>query len=367
MVRVLVPVFPADIHAKSVRRALHSKGHEAVFLYGGDYPTRQQASLHLSHEAGLMWKLSAQGHDLSNKKFDVVWYRRPTLPILPEDMHPGDKTIARRECIAFNRGFWGLVAPSAFWVNPIAGRDRALSKPIQLYEALHAGLRIPPTLCSNDPGEIRRFLAKYSGEAIYKGYLPAQWDMGDGIAHLYTSEITPDDLPDDEVLKLSPGIFQKKIDKDYELRVTYMGDYSCTAKLLSQQHPRARLDWRPVGTEIEITLGELPEEVDIACRLLMRNLGIVFGCFDFIVTPKGEHVFLEVNEMGQFLWLEEAYPDLLLLESFCSFLIQGWLDHDWRPSGKVVSFKDFRDDLQDEKEEESLHIEVPNYVMVNDL
>ena len=38
----------------------------------------------------------------------------------------------------------------------------------------------------------------------------------------------------------------------------------------------------------------LPPDVEQACRRLMRNLGIVSGCFDFIVTPEGEHVFLEV-------------------------------------------------------------------------
>lgn len=32
----------------------------------------------------------------------------------------------------------------------------------------------------------------------------------------------------------------------------------------------------------------------------MRKLGIIFGCFDFIVTPDEEYVFLEVNPMGQF-------------------------------------------------------------------
>jgi glutathione synthase/RimK-type ligase-like ATP-grasp enzyme len=29
-----------------------------------------------------------------------------------------------------------------------------------------------------------------------------------------------------------------------------------------------------------------------------------FGCFDFIVTPEGEYVFLECNPNGQWLWIE---------------------------------------------------------------
>jgi hypothetical protein len=30
----------------------------------------------------------------------------------------------------------------------------------------------------------------------------------------------------------------------------------------------------------------------------------VYGAFDFIVTPKGHYVFLEVNPAGQYMWVE---------------------------------------------------------------
>jgi hypothetical protein len=196
-----------------------------------------------------------------------------------------------------------LVASDAFWVNPINARDRATSKPVQLVEAIQSGLVIPDTLCSNDPCKIRNFLRAHPDQTIYKGFHPARWHGRAGESILFTSEIGLDDLPDDEVLRLGPGIFQKRIDKAYELRVTVMGDYACSAKLLSQQHPDARIDWRSAGKEVEVVSGELPDEIYDACRLMMSRLGIVFGCFDFAVTPQGQHVFLEVNEMGQFLWL----------------------------------------------------------------
>ncbi|HEX9940734.1 MAG TPA: hypothetical protein VGG03_01860 [Thermoanaerobaculia bacterium] len=363
---MLVPVQTEDVHAKAVRRALRSKGHEAVLLYGSDYPTRQQASIFITQEAGLHWTLSDSALSLSDERFDAVWCRRPTAPVLPLSMHPGDREIAFRECSAFTKAFWALVAPNAFWVNPINARDRAASKPVQLFEAIKSGLTIPDTLCSNDPCEIRRFLCGCRGETIYKGFYPALWHRKDGASILYTSEIGPDDLPDDEVLRLAPGIFQKRIDKSYELRATFMGGYACSAKLLSQQHPEARIDWRSAGKEVEVVYEELPDEIYVACRTMMSRLGIVFGCFDFAVTPQGQHVFLEVNEMGQFLWLEELNPDLLLLESFCQFLIQGRLDRDWRPSGKIACFGEFSYDCSSEEEEEKLHVPTPDYFSVSD-
>lgn len=54
---------------------------------------------------------------------------------------------------------------------------------------------------------------------------------------------------------------------------------------------------------------------------MMNELGIVFGCFDFIVTDDNQYVFLEVNEMGQFLWIEELLPELKMLDSFCNLLL----------------------------------------------
>ncbi len=38
---------------------------------------------------------------------------------------------------------------------------------------------------------------------------------------------------------------------------------------------------------------------------VVADLGLAFGAVDLIVTPAGDHVFLEVNGNGQWLWLEE--------------------------------------------------------------
>ena len=60
--------------------------------------------------------------------------------------------------------------------------------------------------------------------------------------------------------------------------------------------------------------------------MLMRMLGLAFGCIDLIVTPQGEYVFLEVNEMGQFLWVEQREPACPLLRAFATMLIEGRLN-----------------------------------------
>lgn len=67
----------------------------------------------------------------------------------------------------------------------------------------------------------------------------------------------------------------------------------------------------------------------------MDDLGIVFGCFDLIVTPGGDYVFLEVNEMGAFVWIEEQNPEIKLVDAFSEFLIQGELSSRRRTSTPV--------------------------------
>jgi glutathione synthase/RimK-type ligase-like ATP-grasp enzyme len=370
MTCVLIATYPSDIHATVVADALIARGHEVVLWQGTDFPTRQQASFSIKDGSEVSWEISGTRVQVSSRTdIDVVWFRRPvTEPVLPGDMHPGDRIVAQRECSIFSRNLWQLIAPHAFWVNPLASRQRSNAKTVQLQEAVNVGLKVPPTLCSNDPKKIRAFLDRYEGEAIYKPFYPAQWVKEEGSALIFTTDVGLADLPEDEVLRLTPGIFQRRIEKDHELRITCMGEHLVVAKLLSQESPGARLDWKLAFSDLRVVPGAIPTEVERACKALLRRLGIVFACLDMIVTPEGEHVFLEVNEMGQFLWVEELNPDLRLLDPFCEFLIQGREDFSWCRSSDNLRFIDFRDAAEEKQREvySHLHVEKPAHFAVRD-
>ena len=138
---------------------------------------------------------------------------------------------------------------------------------------------------------------------------------------LLTSRVRADALPPDDVLRLTPGIFQPLVEKRHELRVTVMGERVISARLLSQADARTQLDWRARSVDLAVEPDTLPATVERSVRELMRRLGLVFGCLDFIVTPEGRHVFLEVNPMGQFLWIEQLAPEIRLLGPFCDLLL----------------------------------------------
>jgi hypothetical protein len=138
----------------------------------------------------------------------------------------------------------------------------------------------------------------------------------------FTSLLTEKQLVDDDLLRSAPGIYQQLVTKSFELRITVMGRCVLTAQIASQDSQDGKLDWRRVPGEVKAYPFNLPTDVANLCFLLMERLGIVFGCFDFIVTPNGDYIFLEVNEAGQFLFLEQE-TGLPLLDRFSDFLLCG--------------------------------------------
>ena len=67
---------------------------------------------------------------------------------------------------------------------------------------------------------------------------------------------------------------------------------------------KARTDWRTDYGAIEYGTTTVPEQVAAAVRRFMAFYGIVFGSFDFAVTPGDEWVFFENNPAGTWSWVE---------------------------------------------------------------
>jgi hypothetical protein len=156
--------------------------------------------------------------------------------------------------------------------------------------------------------------------------------------------LTAEQLVEDPLLKSSPGIYQELVPKAYELRITMMGRKAFVAKVLSQETEGGKLDWRKSYAELKMESFAVSQDVADACFRLLERLGIVFGCFDFIVTPEGETIFLEVNEMGQFLFVEN-YTGVPLLDAFCEFLLQASVGFTWRPDQVQVRYPDVREEV----------------------
>ena len=320
--RILITTIHDDLHAHTVAAVLRQRGHSVTLLHHADFPTRQTLSLALD-DAGVTLHLGGAGlpgHD--PRDYDVVWNRRHATPTPDAQVAEEDQRFTARELREASRTLWQCTGTQAFWVNPEPALVRAQNKAAQLVKARELGLAIPATLIGNDPAAIRAFLARHPGRTIYKPFTPGDW-MEQGELHmLYTASVDAAMLPADGLLQACPGIYQERVDKQFEVRATFMGNTCAAIRIDSQQTAHGQLDWRRAQESETMPAGviDVPLHVRARCRRLMQRMDLVFGCFDFIVTPEGEWVFLEVNEAGQFLFLEAWCPELPMLDMFCRFI-----------------------------------------------
>jgi len=368
--RILISTTSGDIHAIAVQHHLRSKGHTVVRWIGSDIPVRQQASTWIK-EDGDCFNVYGDEYDLYKPSFDIVWNRRVARPDVPPEMHPGDYTVARRENIAFYQAVLDQLGRHAVWINDQDCARKANIKPYQLVVAKDVGFKVPTTLVSNRPADIRSFINGHHGNYIYKPFYPAVWRKPRGYAALFTAHVTNNLLPSDDTIKLTPGIYQEEIRKKYEIRLTYMGGFISAAKLDSQKCSRTKIDWRSgPADELEITPISIPVHITALVNKLMARLGLAFGCIDIILTENNDYVFLEINEAGQFLWLEEINQEVPLLDTFCAFLTCSNTSHfSGSSSQDSYAFKRLMDDGSIEQtlvEDERLHSSTDSGLEVQD-
>ncbi|MCT7602385.1 hypothetical protein [Aliarcobacter butzleri] len=98
-------------------------------------------------------------------------------------------------------------------------------------------------------------------------------------------------------IEFSPSYFQSKIEKDYELRVTYINGFFYCVRIDS-----SKVDWRD-DKSVKYTLIDTPNIVKKECSKFLEETGLVFGAFDYMVK-ENQYYFLECNPNGQWLWLE---------------------------------------------------------------
>ena len=364
---ILVLTNPTDAHAFFVQAGLRRKGSQAVLWHTADFPRLQCATIETGGGAeGARWRIQGPGIEAGWPAPEAVWFRRPVAPILPEGVNAADRLWASAECSALLRSL-SVFLGSSFSLNPPVEAARSASKPYQQTVAGNVGLTVPRTLYTNEPHRIRQLLTALRGRMIYKPFTQlGTWKLDDGrAAILYTTLLTSENLPPDEILQATPGIYQELVPKAYELRVTVIGDHVFPVKIPSQGIRNAELDWRRNPRELRMERVEIAADLERALLRLMRQMGLLFGCIDMIVTPEGEHVFLEVNEMGQFLFVEDL-AGLPLLDAFCEMLIQKRRDFLWSPTSAALRKTELEDEARSAFEEARQHHLMPPEPFVPD-
>jgi glutathione synthase/RimK-type ligase-like ATP-grasp enzyme len=172
--------------------------------------------------------------------------------------------------------------------------------------ARKVGLVVPETVITNDLDTIKHLAERHSEIIVkplaYNGFAVGEYQYG-----CYTNILTASELNQfhREDLEYAPAIFQQRINKVQELRVTVIGEEIFACEIQTSPGTVENIDWRIQDVEdLTHRLVELPEEVSMSLNKMLSMMGLNFGAFDLIRDETGTYFFIEVNPNGQYLWIE---------------------------------------------------------------
>jgi MvdC family ATP-grasp ribosomal peptide maturase len=286
-----------------VAEALSKKGVQPFRLDTDKFPLEVQLTAQFDKSKSY-YRLEYGTHSISTEQVQAVWMRRIWEPELSQELAPQYRQACIRESQATLDGFWDSLK-EAKWVDDLERINYASNKLRQLRIASEVGFVIPQTLVTNKAEAAREFFHQVNGKMVSKLLTALSHSMESTSFFLYTSAVKEEDLQDAESLRYCPMVFQEQIPKQSELRVVYVNGKVFVGALEASVYAAAKVDWRKPGVEVGAWQHhELPDEVVRRLQAFMGKFGLLFGALDFIVTPSGEYVFLEVNPVGEWGMIE---------------------------------------------------------------
>lgn len=262
------------------------------------YPSESRISYRT--DPSFSGELACDGRSVDLAAIGGVWCRGFRPSGFPTSLDEEDLRFVKDEA---QRALDALMTVLAVpWVNHPHNHARANSKAAQLMVAHELGFDVPHTLISNDSAQVRSFIEASATDTVYKAHSQSL-NLEPGKA-LYTGVVTAKEIENLDLIRISPGVFQEYVPKSFELRVTVVGRKIFCGRIESQAGDETRVDWRRRPFDIEKEPFALPPDVEDKIHAFMRRFGLLYGALDFIVTPDGRFVFLEVNPAGQYLWVE---------------------------------------------------------------
>lgn len=290
---VLVVTNLDDPTADLVVEELHGRGLPVVRFDSGDFPTTLSLEAMVTSD-GVKGALHTPTRMADLSRVRSLYYRRPsgfTFPHL-------DDQAARFAVTQARYGLGGIVAslPGCLYVNHPHRIGDAEFKPSGLAAAAASGFRIPDTLFTADPDAARAFIKRRQA-VIYKP-LATPLYRNDGVScTVAVLEVTAEEI--DDSVAGTVHLFQERIDKVADVRVTVIGDEIFCVRIDSDL-----LDWRTDYSRLTYTVVQPPPGITEALRAYLAHFRLVFGAFDFAIDHVGQWWFLECNPSGQWAWME---------------------------------------------------------------
>jgi glutathione synthase/RimK-type ligase-like ATP-grasp enzyme len=291
---ILIVSHPGNEHVEQVRSHLRA---DSLVVDTGSFPVALGLSAALARERECLRLALPEGGDLCLCQVGAVWYRR----ISPYGFHQdlSDSTARLFAWSEANEALLGVwYSMDCYWMNPPMADEVSQRKIRQLQVARRVGLSIPDTLVTNQPDAARDFIGRHGlGHVVRKAF------RNIAQAPRETHLVREEDLALIDTVRYTPVIFQEFVPVDVDLRVTVVEDEIIAAAISSDERHAA--DYRPGLASATVEPYTLPETVANKVLELMRLFGLQYGAVDLRVTPDGDHVFLEVNPAGEFLFISQ--------------------------------------------------------------
>jgi hypothetical protein len=300
-----------DSHPNNVIRYLNAWKVPLFRLNGESLLMDYKCSWHIDKKgADFSIRNVKNGLVLRGNEITAVWDRRPVppseLPIIHSNEEINKHNLEEGHTFL---SFLRYYIRDIYSIGSIVEDHPAASKMLQLAIAQSLGLRIPETYFSNMKDPIFRLAEKHqwlSLKSLYSGNVTIN-DTEEMV--FFSQKVKSKDLlqQPEEAFTQTVSFVQNYVEKAYELRITVINQDIIACKIDSQiqDNDKGKIDWRQgYDYNLKHEIVELPENIKQFCLAFLQRIKLNFGCFDFIVTPEGEYVFLECNPNGQWLWIE---------------------------------------------------------------
>ncbi len=181
--------------------------------------------------------LDCRGRYVAAAGIASVWYRRFARPAVLEAVAPAYRDFVARELATALDGF--LESIPGLQVNGFEADRLAGNRLLQVARAQQMGFRVPATLLTQDADAARAFVAAHGAVVTKAISFGALGDPAGQVA--YTSVVGGD--ADWSGLAVCPGLFQERVAKRREWRLTTVGPrvFAARTRAGAAVHP---IDWR---------------------------------------------------------------------------------------------------------------------------
>ncbi|WP_207587018.1 ATP-grasp domain-containing protein [Halomontanus rarus] len=285
----------SDPQIAAITRALEDRGVETTLWNVDSWPGDEPVTV---ERRGGNTRLAVRGESVDPTEYRTAYLRDlgldPRYPAFEDEFE--DRPLSMLNQL---REYRGLLLSVVRWlsdhgvrvINPPEAMSVHRLKPWQLSTLAAAGVPVPETCSTNDPGAVRAFADRVD-EVIYKPI------AGGGHAR----PLEPSDLTDDRLSRLanSPVQFQERVDGE-DVRVFVVdGEVVAAARIVSDA-----LDYRSTDHDVErIDRAELDPEIEDAAIRTADCLGLPFTGVD-VIDAGDRFCVLEANPSPMFATFDE--------------------------------------------------------------